>query len=564
MKTPLPLSLTVVLLTLVSPWALSSASAGSATWNLTPATGDWNVSVNWTPATVPNGPADIATFASSNLTDVFCSADTEVNSIVFDSAASSFTITPNPGTTLTISGAGIVNNSAATQNFAVGVDSSFNHAFLIFSNSATAGNMTTYTAHAATVSTYGGTIDFIDAANCGSATFLTEGGTVSNSEIVGGSTVLTGSASASSATFITEGGTVEGSNGGEVAILDQATGASANFTNNPGMAAGAQGGFVEVEYDATLGDAISINNGATTPNGLGGVTAFYDTAHAGNSTLIANGGSNGGGGGQIIFFKDSFGDFARVQLFGDGFLDCFNHGPPGVTIGSLEGDGFVIMGPAPLIIGSNNLSTVFAGRITDSPIIGGGAVVKIGSATLVLAGASDYTGRTTVQQGKLEVRNRRGSATGTGPVNVRKGQLTGSGIIAGDVTIGTRSGGSLAILSPGRKPVSPQTLTIQSSLSFEADGTYLCDLNSNTAQADQVVAGGVTVTAGAQISLADPGSVSLPPGTAFTVLDNTSSSAISGTFANLPDDVIVSVGGNNYQANYEGGDGNDLTLTVVP
>jgi len=40
--------------------------------------------------------------------------------------------------------------------------------------------------------------------------------------------------------------------------------------------------------------------------------------------------------------------------------------------------------------------------------------------------------------------------------------------------------------------------------------------------------------------------------------------AISGTFSNLPDGGIVTINGNNLQANCEGGDGNDLTLTVVP
>jgi len=31
----------------------------------------------------------------------------------------------------------------------------------------------------------------------------------------------------------------------------------------------------------------------------------------------------------------------------------------------------------------------------------------------------------------------------------------------------------------------------------------------------------------------------------------------------LPDGGIITIGANNFQANYEGGDGNDLTLTVV-
>jgi len=48
------------------------------------------------------------------------------------------------------------------------------------------------------------------------------------------------------------------------------------------------------------------------------------------------------------------------------------------------------------------------------------------------------------------------------------------------------------------------------------------------------------------------------------LIRNTSADPISGTFSNLPDGAIVNVNGNNLQASYEGGDGNDLTLTVVP
>src|SRR5712691_8644028 len=48
--------------------------AGSATWNLNPATGDWNTAPNWTPATVPNGASDIATFAISNQAAISLSA----------------------------------------------------------------------------------------------------------------------------------------------------------------------------------------------------------------------------------------------------------------------------------------------------------------------------------------------------------------------------------------------------------------------------------------------------------------------------------------------------------
>lgn len=48
------------------------------------------------------------------------------------------------------------------------------------------------------------------------------------------------------------------------------------------------------------------------------------------------------------------------------------------------------------------------------------------------------------------------------------------------------------------------------------------------------------------------------------MISNTSATPIVGLFGNLPDGGILTVTGNNFQANYEGGDGNDLTLKVVP
>jgi len=70
------------------------ACAIIAQWDLDPISGDWNTAANWTPMGVPNGPADTATFALSNTTNVSISANTEVNGITFTSAATNpYTIT---------------------------------------------------------------------------------------------------------------------------------------------------------------------------------------------------------------------------------------------------------------------------------------------------------------------------------------------------------------------------------------------------------------------------------------------------------------------------------------
>lgn len=63
----------LLVLILVTP----ETFAGSATWKLSPTTGDWNTATNWTPETVPNQATDTATFAASNMTSVSIGATTD-------------------------------------------------------------------------------------------------------------------------------------------------------------------------------------------------------------------------------------------------------------------------------------------------------------------------------------------------------------------------------------------------------------------------------------------------------------------------------------------------------
>jgi hypothetical protein len=80
---------------------------------------------------------------------------------------------------------------------------------------------------------------------------------------------------------------------------------------------------------------------------------------------------------------------------------------------------------------------------------------------------------------------------------------------------------------------------------------------------DQVVANGITIN-GARFNFTVHGQHVLSPGTVFTVLENTAATPIAGTFINLPDASLITANGNTFRASYEGGDWNDLTLTVVP
>ena len=82
--------------------------------------------------------------------------------------------------------------------------------------------------------------------------------------------------------------------------------------------------------------------------------------------------------------------------------------------------------------------------------------------------------------------------------------------------------------------------------------------------ADRLTTNGLTINPGAQFNLIILQQKSPPTGTVLEVIDNTSALPIVGTFANLADGAILRVDRVKFQVSYTGGDGNDLTLTVVP
>lgn len=565
---------------------IGAAAAESATWDLNPANNDWNTASNWSPDTVPNGPADIATFEISNQTAISISAPTEVNEIDFPGGASTFEITINPFMALTVSGAGIINNSGFIQKFVTISNGEDSDSEIVFTNRANAGTLTRITNTAAGVGGGVARARFKGDSSAGAAVILNEGSTAA---VPGGNgvTLFDDDASAADATITNTGGTVSGATNGAVffhghataarAILtgipgvegteaagginfaDKASAGTARLTNLGGRSENAPGAGSRFQEQATAANSTIVNQGGTAVNAGGGFTSFFDNSTADNSALIANTGIAGGQGGFFAFFDDSGGGTARVTLLGEGALYLDSHNPPGMKIGSLEGSGLVFLGPNRLTVGANNIDTTFSGVIDDNRL--GGSLRKIGDGAFVLTGANTYSGVTTVSRGTLIVNNTTGSGSGSGPVKVDFGRLAGNGIIAGPVTIGT-STINKAILTPGVDGVG--VLTIESSLSFGANGSYNWSFDPNSVQADEARAAGVTIDANARFTALGRRGATLPIGTVFTAINNSSISPISGTFRNLAEGEVITANGNNLQASYEGGDGNDLTLTVVP
>ena len=387
----------------------------SAQWDVDPISGDWNTAANWTPNGVPNGPAGTATFGLSNTTDVSISQDTKVNGITFIAAATNpYSIAVSAGRTLTLSGAGITNNSGVTHSLATVAGGE-----LRFTNNATAGSNVS-------ISNAGGTTNFFNRSTAGSAGIQNfiggtgDGGTMnffdhSNAgtafiEYTDGATNFFDRSSAGNADFQTSEG------GAHIIFNDHST---------------ADNALIGVSDNSLL----QFGDNSTAANafiGSNGVVEFIGSSTAGNATInnigfLAFDGNSRGGTAQIDLASDS------LVLFVFGILDISAHNAPGVTIGSLADDladpdlpTAVFLGANNLTVGSNNLSTTFGGVIQGV----GGSLTKIGTGRLILAGASTYTGDTNVNRGVLQVD---GSITSNTFVN-RAGTLAGRGTINANLT----------------------------------------------------------------------------------------------------------------------------------
>jgi len=342
-----------------------------------------------------------------------------------------------------------------------------NGGYLRFYNTATAGSANVTTNGGTFAGASGGTTEFDAGTTAGSGTFTTNGATASGA--FGGATYFTGTSTAANGKFITNAATVSDGIYGVVGFTDSSTAGNGTFTSHGSTVAGGFGAGVQFNATSTAADSTITTNGGTVGGANGAFNYFVDSSTAGNATLIANGGTGGGGGGRIAFFGDSIGGTARVEVFGNGFMDIGYHNAPGLAIGSIEGSGNVFLGANILTVGGNNLSTNVSGIIQDGGMAGGtgGGLVKTGTGTLTLSGSNTYTGATTVGSGGLVVN---GSIAASSGVSVSAGAtLSGHGtvsIISGDGLVSP--GNSPGILTatqvdptglPGFQPPPPSTLS---------------------------------------------------------------------------------------------------------
>lgn len=207
---------------------------------------------------------------------------------------------------------------------------------------------------------------------------------------------------------------------------------------------------------------------------------------------------------------------------------------------SLQGD---ILNEAELIF-DQSFEGTYSGKLTSN---GTGLLSKEGIGTLIFTGdSSAFAGETYVNEGTLRVNDRLG-----GSVSVANGATLGGNGTVGKTTIA--AGG---IHAPGNS-IDTQTV----------DGDYanngILEIEANPTEADKIIVNGTVDITGATLNLV------LTPTTAedwgvltgpYILIENDLDDAVAGTFTldDINDLIFL-----DKLIDYAGGDGNDVTLTLL-
>jgi autotransporter-associated beta strand protein len=221
--------------------AATSAQAQNATWLPDPGSGIFNTATNWNPAVVPT---NTAAFGASNTTSIIFPpfTVTSIGTLQFnpDAPAYSFTTFAPLFTSISITGAGIVNASSNAPTFIVG-----SQANLFFRNTSTAGNATIIT-------NAGGITGFADGATGGDARFITNaGGSFDMSALsTGGMTA----------------GSIEGAGAFELGSNQLTVGSNNLSTTVSGVIIGTDGSLVKTGSGTLMLSGTNTYTGTTTVN----------------------------------------------------------------------------------------------------------------------------------------------------------------------------------------------------------------------------------------------------------------------------------------------------------
>ncbi len=202
-------------------------------------------------------------------------------------------------------------------------------------------------------------------------------------------------------------------------------------------------------------------------------------------------------------------------------------------------------------------------NLTLGGVISGSAgLTKNGAGALDLTAANTYTGTTAITAGRLQV----DGAQGSSPVTVASGATLGGIGTVGEITStgGTVSPGDSAagvLIDTGSFNLGQDASSNNSAYSVVIDGSSAGNGTGHYSQTQ--VAAGINLTgATLNVTLGPDFTASVP--TSFTIIDNTGSLAVAGTFDGLAQGSTIEVSGTTFQINYDGGSaGKSVVLTEV-
>ncbi|CAN5464238.1 hypothetical protein BH09VER1_BH09VER1_25750 [soil metagenome] len=510
-----------------------NAKATNGTW-INDSSGLWSGTANWSAGVVADGVSGTADFNTINITaDRTISLDSSrtIGNIIFGDAT-----TPSNGWILD-------NNGNSANVLTLGVSSGF---------------------PTITVNNLGSSVATITAQLAGTSGFQKNGtGTL----VVTGSNIYSGATRLNAGTLRASDSTTYGASSQTVTSGGLAGGSTTTLASNTVLQLRANG------LNDASAQTLIFNNGLQINASVSGYTIDVDRqGGTGTGKTIALGnGAIGSGSGTNTIFNITGGNGYNLQLgtvtIGGGNTNgglSLNPTTANVTLTNVTNSGSTGSTKTLDLSGTStgNRVTGVISNQSGTNTLGITEVSKSSTSTWTLTGTSTYTGATTVTAGTLIV-GVSGSGALTGSVvSVNAGTLGGTGNIVNAVTVGDGAGTSDAFIAAGNGATG--TLST-GDLSFLADGVFQFKLNSTASTVDLLnVSGAVSINSSAQISLTDLGSSTLTQGTVFTIIANDSGDLITGTFGNLAQGGTVTVGSNTFQANYLGGTGNDLTLTVVP
>ncbi|MET3127790.1 autotransporter-associated beta strand protein [Arcicella rosea] len=530
----------------ISAEVFGNPGTNSVTWNTTPTSNVFSVATNWLENVVPINPA-ILTFKSTETSTLNNDLTGLVASrILFADNAMNYTIAGN-GITLK---SDLVNNSSQAQILSTPIvlDGQLN---VNAKNNSI--ELNGVVSGSGSLLKTGTSALVMSGANTYTGNTLIRGtrgyawGSTDGIQVLGIGTGTSGSPTAGplgTGKIILEGG----------ALYTGTNTATATLYNDIEVTAGNTGYFYERQghlnlYGRLLGNGTFINDGSDNYATI----SLYGNNSSFTGTFITKLRS---GNHRMAFMVPESGSANAAWLLDAVGVDCHRimYSSGALEFGSLSGRGGIrcnVAGTPIIRIGALNTNTNFSGTIANAA--GTLSVEKVGTGTLTFSGNSTFGGTTTVLNGTFLLNNSGSTGTYNSPIVVQNGSLGGNGKSTNSVTIGTG-----ATFVPGTDGTIG-TFTTTGLLTLNSNAVYKVDINNQAVTADKVVVANAQLNQ-AKLLVNNIVSGELPLGSTLTILDNTGTNAITGTFQYLPEMALVNVGGYNFRITYIGGTGNDIQL----